>query len=1332
MDEIFLSTRRRYGRFLVSLLFVGAGAAILGTFHAPERTWPNLLVDSFYLLSLAVAAIFFIASQRLCGARWSASLRRIPEAFMALMPVAAVLMLMVFLGRQWIYPWSRAGAFAGVPDMAGKVIYLQTPAVIERAVAILASWIVFAWLFRKVSLQQDRDPDLIYHQRLNRYSAIFVVVLAVSLTLGSFDWLISLEPDWFSTVYAIYVFSGCFVQGLSGVTLAAVLLKERGFMRERVTREQLHNLGRLLFAFSTFWAYIWTVQYLLIWYVNLPDEVTYYVKRVNGPWLFLFVLNPVANWVVPFILLLSADAKRNPRVLKFVCVLLLWGHWLDLYLLIMPSLSGTPRIGLLEPLIAVGYAGLFGLVFLRSLTKASLVPRNDPFLASTIDISHWEFPMTSNRTTDDTRDLLAERMRVFRTATFGLTTVGLLALVYRPSQNHNDLPNRIPEAPPYITSEAQYFPPPFEEHWAQENNPGQCRNCHQKIFDEWNGSMMSNSWRDPVWRGAFLLSARETSAYGECDTPQPPDGTPKAEHNPFATKGECSSTFNLGTERFTISRPGSLLDGFCSRCHMPTNYTDNVPLHNVKIDPRNRMESATVDPSFNPTSDNGTGMAFAELASQLRNTDTGKSGIFCAICHTFAATRDTPFHNYVRSTSRYTPALGTQSRSELLPVTQQDTFLVPNPAVRNQGYSIGAGAYQLSPHAIGFPERLGPLAANIPANPADSYVSQVFDHPINFQHMDPVSHQGYHNVMIARAEMCAACHDVTNALPIKNPLGKWVGGFPIERTYTEWANSRYADRPGNTNYDPHFKRDCQTCHMQQDYGQPGTAQTLYKDGVPLPPPEDQVASNSAVHPFFTHHFVGGNAYVTRMIGTDVDRTGNVSPYPELSAFSFSSADKKSPYANAYWTQVNKRGGYVQQARLAWDRLRHVLSLTIQGPVSAPSGSSVPISIQVANTGSGHNFPTGFPEGRTAWLAVRAYDLATGKELQIHDSFWNRDSLGVGRLTTQEMVDPNFPASCQWQIPPGSADPYSVQFKAVASQGDGCPTLDLVYATPLNIATNSDGLPIDQNGRVIDPTNPTGLPLFKDVNGNGDLFDDSYLKDTRLKPMPHPGATVTLDRYSVVVPAGTTGPIAVTAAVYYQSVEAVVAQKFLGNLADLNGDSVLQPCVLGGLCDGRRPNVEPAVVEGAPPVPMALRNWVIAVNDAPAKTQAPAVATYPKPGVLNAYQDLVVKVTFSVPVQGVNAETFILTNSHGARIPAAVDQIGDGTWGLFPNEVFLPGGEYTATLKAGIGDQFGGRIRRDIVWSFTVSDQQGQGTGDTSVPIGFTTVNVSQSSALIKR
>ena len=110
-----------------------------------------------------------------------------------------------------------------------------------------------------------------------------------------------------------------------------------------------------------------------------------------------------------------------------------------------------------------------------------------------------------------------------------------------------DLPNRIPEAAPYLTGEAQVFPPPYEEYWATQNHPGQCQNCHRKIFDEWNGSMMSNSWRDPVWRAAFLLLARAVSTNGECDTPAPPDGTPKATHNPFALAGQCASAFDIGT-----------------------------------------------------------------------------------------------------------------------------------------------------------------------------------------------------------------------------------------------------------------------------------------------------------------------------------------------------------------------------------------------------------------------------------------------------------------------------------------------------------------------------------------------------------------------------------------------------------------------------------------------------------------------------------------------------------------------------------------------------------------------------------------------------------------
>ena len=902
------------------------------------------------------------------------------------------------------------------------------------------------------------------------------------------------------------------------------------------------------------------------------------------------------------------------------------------------------------------------------------------------------------------------------------TAASAAAAVYQPPTDRGELPNRIPEAAPYVVAEARFFPPPFEDHWQTINHPGQCQSCHQKIFDEWNGSMMSNAWRDPVWRGAFLLAARQTSTDGDCAVPAPPDGTAKARHNPFADDTGCSSTFDLGTARHTLARPGSLLDGFCSRCHMPSNYVDNVPLQNVRFDPGSGLEHGRLDDNFNPTGDNGTGVAFATVERQRRNTESGKSGVFCAMCHTIAETRDTPFHNFARTAdgeaAEYAAALGTQSREALLPDNRKELFLVPDNRKTNLGYAIGAGSFRLSPHAIGFPERFGPLTSRPNANAEDVYLSEVFGRPMTYQQMDTSKHAGTRQVLTTRAEYCSACHDVTNPLTIKNAAGKWVGGFPIERTYAEWASSRYADRPGNSNFDPAHKRDCQTCHMQQDYGQPGTAQTLYENGTPIAPLEASAALDAPTRPHFSHHFVGGNAYVPTLIGAAVEKLGNVEPYPKLSAFSFSSADKSSVYANAYWTDIGKRGPPVQQTRLAWDRLRNVLDLSVSGPSRAAAGARAPLTVSVTNSGSGHKFPTGFPEGRVAWLAVRADDLASGRELRIHDSFWKRDSLGVGRLTHADMSDPSFP-NCHWKVPAGSPDPYAVQFKAVASLGDGCPTLDLAYAHALNLVTNAKGQAVDAHGVPIDRRSPRGLPQFRDLNRDGDLYDDSFLTDTRLRPLPNLGSRVRLDRYSVVIPPGTRGPVAVTVAVYYQSVEAMVARKFLGNLADTNVNFQLEPCVLGGLCDGRTPSVEPAVVEGSPPVPMEVRNWLIDVSDEPRDAAPPTAVPYPPDGARDVFQDVVVKAAFSAPVTGVDAATFSLTDSGGATVPALVDQIGDGTWALFARPVFLRGGEtYTARIRSGICDLRGACTSRDVVWSFSTAKEREAGSGDTRVAAGF--------------
>lgn len=883
---------------------------------------------------------------------------------------------------------------------------------------------------------------------------------------------------------------------------------------------------------------------------------------------------------------------------------------------------------------------------------------------------------------------------------------------------HGELPNRIPEPAPYNVDEAQFFPPPYESDWENVNNPGKCSGCHTRIFDEWNGSMMSNSWRDPGWRGAFLLVARSTATDGNCDTPNPPDGTPRSLLNPFAN-GDCTSTFDLGTVSHTTSGSGSLLDGFCSRCHMPTNYADNVPLANVGPDAPSGQEHGLIDPAFDPTSSAGTNLAFATLSAQIRNTESGKRGIFCKVCHASVETRYTPFHNYVKSGTDYVPALGTNGRDNLVAMADQDLVNVADGTSPNLGYGVGAGAYRLSPHAISFPERFGPLTFNDYTATLDPYVSDVFNVNFFYQQGNFSRHDGYYSALFERAEYCATCHDVTNPLTIQNTLGNPAGGFPIERTYTEWRNSRYADRPGNGAFQPEFKRDCQTCHMQQHFGQPGTAQTLYAGGQPVAPLEGNACDNGALRPaFYTHHFIGGNAYVTQLIGASVDSRGNVQPYPELSHFSFSSADSASPYHHAYFENVGAKGPPSQHHRFAWDRLRNVLEVGLGGATSAADGTTQPLTLSVANSGSGHNFPTGFPEGRVAWVSVRAWDLATGDELQIQDSFWGRTSLGVGYLTDAPVVDPNYPG-CNWNLPPGSPDPYAYVMKAVASLGDGCPTLALPYATALNIVTDANGEPIDSGGVVIDRDNPQGLPQFQDLDGDGDLYDDSFLTDSRLRPMPHAGATLALDRYSVVIPVGTVGPVAVTAAVYYQSFEAIVAQEFLGNLADTDLDQGLEPCVLKGACDGRVPGIEPAAVEGAPPVPMEVANWVIEITGNADATPPAAARLYPADGAVDVYEDVVVKVAFTEPVTGVDATSFTLVDGSGVSVPAFVDQVGDGTWALFPHQVFLPTREvYTARVAAPVCDAAGNCTAQDVVWSFEITATSGAGTGDTSVLLGF--------------
>ena len=369
-----------------SLIGLGLTVAAAGLALSPARTWPIVLLSNLYLLSLALAGAIVLCTQYLSGAGWSVVLRRIPEAMMSGLPVVAVLMLLAFFGRHTLYPWADPEALGHAPMPADKALYLSAPFVFVRMALVLALWVWLARAIRKTSLRQDEGPApaLAHHQRLVKFSAVFAVVFAITFALASVDWLMSLDPHWYSTIFAVYLFAGVLVSGLAALTLIVLLLRALGPLRDIVTPAHLHDLGKLLFAFSTFWAYIWFSQYLLIWYSNIPEEVTHYVRRTSEAWAPLFFLNLGVNWVAPFVLLLSRAAKRSPRVLGGVCVLLLLGHWLDLYLLIMPEVLDAPALGLLEVVIPLSYVALFVHLTARALAQASLVPLHDPYLEESL------------------------------------------------------------------------------------------------------------------------------------------------------------------------------------------------------------------------------------------------------------------------------------------------------------------------------------------------------------------------------------------------------------------------------------------------------------------------------------------------------------------------------------------------------------------------------------------------------------------------------------------------------------------------------------------------------------------------------------------------------------------------------------------------------------------------------------------------------------------------------------------------------------------------------------------------------------------------------------
>jgi hypothetical protein len=360
---------------------LGGLALACGWLFAPDRTWPALLVVSLYLIGLGLAGAFLVALEYVTGATWSIALRRVPEAMTAGLPAGAIGLALVLVFGSSIYPWATdPAALHGL-----KATWLARPFVLARAAVYLGVWLVLARALVRTSRRQDVDGAVVHTLRNRRLSAIFIVVFAVTLWLASMDWVMALDAHWYSTMFGLYNFAGLFLAGLAATALLTVLLERAGLLREAILPSHRHDLGKLLFAFSTFWMYIWFSQYMLIWYANLPEETGYFVTRLQPAWRPYVLLSLALNWVVPFVVLLPQAAKRSATVLARVSIAILVGRLADLYVMVGASAGhgATPSFGLLEIGLALGALGVFGALFLRAFAAAPPVPARDPFLAGT-------------------------------------------------------------------------------------------------------------------------------------------------------------------------------------------------------------------------------------------------------------------------------------------------------------------------------------------------------------------------------------------------------------------------------------------------------------------------------------------------------------------------------------------------------------------------------------------------------------------------------------------------------------------------------------------------------------------------------------------------------------------------------------------------------------------------------------------------------------------------------------------------------------------------------------------------------------------------------------
>ncbi|MBF9238199.1 quinol:cytochrome C oxidoreductase [Hymenobacter sp. BT683] len=371
-----------------------AGAA---AHHEGSPIWLKRLLVSLwhsnvFFLGVSTIGTVFMAINYVAYAGWSVLIKRIAEALSAwVIPGAAIMLVVFLLGRHDIFHWTHEGIMdKGSANydaiIAGKSGFLNLPFYLIRTIVYLGIWAYFSWKLRQLSLAEDQLGGTVWFHKSINASALFLVLYAVTSSMSAWDWVMSVDTHWFSTMFGWYVFASWWVSGIAAIALTAIFLKQAGYLKA-LTVNHMHDLGKLMFGFSIFWTYVWFSQFMLIWYANLPEEAVYFNQRLGGfegRYTGMFFFNLVINFVFPFLGLMTRDAKRQMIIMKIVCIAILIGHWSDFYLMLMPGTMKGENGFLIEIGVAAIFLGAFLILFTRRLAAASLVPVHHPFLDESV------------------------------------------------------------------------------------------------------------------------------------------------------------------------------------------------------------------------------------------------------------------------------------------------------------------------------------------------------------------------------------------------------------------------------------------------------------------------------------------------------------------------------------------------------------------------------------------------------------------------------------------------------------------------------------------------------------------------------------------------------------------------------------------------------------------------------------------------------------------------------------------------------------------------------------------------------------------------------------